>query len=212
MGRAKLAGIPKYARRVTLWSGIIGGLFALLGACCVVLVVIGLPGAWIMVAIAVVTDLLVAPSVGDGQPFFGWLAIGIGAGIALAGEVIETLAAAEGARRGGATKRGAIGAAIGGIIGALAGTILIPVPLVGSLIGAALGAVAGAVIGEVSRDGVRLRDTAKPATGAAIGKVLGTIAKIPCVVVVWLMLTVAAVHHVSGITPDGASSDVIKTP
>ena len=180
---------------MTIWSALVGSIFGLVGAACVVLVVLGLPGAWIMLAIAVATDLLLAPSVGDGQPFFGWAAIGVAAGVALAGEIVETLAAAEGARRGGASRRGAIGAAIGGIIGALAGTVLIPVPLVGSLVGAALGAVAGAMVGELSRDGVRLRDTAKPATGAAIGKVLGTIAKIPCAVVVWLVLAIAALLH-----------------
>jgi len=180
---------------VTLWSTAVGLAFALLGAVCVLLVVLGLPGAWIMLAVAVLIDLLLAPAVGDGQAFFGWPAIAVAAGVALIGEVLETLAAAEGARRGGASVRGAVGATIGGIIGAIAGTIFIPILLVGSLIGAALGAVAGAMVGELSRPGVRLRDTAKPATGAAIGKVLGSLAKIPCAVVVWLVLAISALIH-----------------
>lgn len=180
---------------MTLWSVGVGLVFALVGAGCVLLVVVGLPGAWIMLAIALLTDLLLAPRVGDGEAFFGWWAIGVGAVVALLGEALETLAAAEGARRGGASVRGAWGAVIGGLIGGLAGTVLIPIPIVGSLAGAALGALGGAVVGELTREGMRLRDTAKPATGAAIGKVLGIISKIPCAAVVWVVLTVAAFVH-----------------
>jgi len=180
---------------VTIWSASIGLGFGLVGACCVLLVVVGLPGAWIMLAIAMLTDLLLAPRVGDGAPFFGWTVIGVGAAVALLGEILETVAAAEGARRGGASARGAWGALLGGLIGGIAGTVLIPVPIVGSLAGAAIGALGGAVIGELSREGTRLRDTAKPAAGAAIGKLLGIISKIPCAVVVWVVLTVAAVMH-----------------
>jgi len=171
---------------------LVGTLFGLAGAACVFLVVIGLPGSWIMLAVAVATDLLLAPNVGSGEPFFGWTAIGASAAVAVVGEALETFAAAEGARRGGATARGAIGATIGGIIGALLGTVFIPILVVGTLAGAAGGAVFGAVIGEMSRQGVRLRDTAKPATGAAIGRVLGSLAKVPCAVVIWIVLTIAA--------------------
>lgn len=178
---------------MTWLSATVGILFALVGAACVLIVAIGLPGAWIMLGIAVLLDLLLAPSVGDGQAFFGWTAIGVGAGVALLGEVVETWAAAEGARRGGASRRGAIGALLGGLAGGIAGTVLIPIPLVGSLVGAALGALSGAVIGELTREGVTLRDTAKPATGAAIGKVLGILAKIPCAAIVWVVLSIAAV-------------------
>lgn len=177
---------------MTLWSALVGTLFGLGGAACVALVVIGLPGSWIMLAVAVATDLFLAPHVGGGGPFFGWTAIVASAVVAVVGELLETFAAAEGARRGGATARGAIGATIGGIIGAVLGTVLIPILVVGTLAGAAIGAVLGAVIGESSRQGVRLRDTAKPAAGAAIGKVLGSLAKVPCAVVVWLVLTIAA--------------------
>ena len=162
---------------MTLWSVVVGLGFSLIGAVCVLLVIVGLPGAWIMLAVAALIDLLLAPRVGDGAAFFGWWAIGAGAVVALLGEVIETLAAAEGARRGGASVRGAIGATIGGIVGAIAGTILIPILVVGSLVGAALVAVAGAVLGELTREGMRSRATAKPATGAAIGKGLGGCAK-----------------------------------
>lgn len=178
---------------MTLWSAIVGVTFAVIGGLCVILVAIGLPGAWIMLGIAVITDLLLAPSVGSGQTFFGWTAIGTCAGVAVLGEVVELWAAAEGARRGGASARGAVGALVGGLVGGIAGTLLIPIPLVGSLAGAALGALGGAVIGELTREGVTLRDTAKPATGAAIGKVLGILAKIPCAAVIWVVLSIAAI-------------------
>lgn len=193
---SRKGALPSSLAAMTLWSALVGSFFGLIGAACVVLVVIGLPGTWIMLAIATLLDLLLAPSVGDGAAFFGWKALGICAGVGVVGEILELFLAAEGARRGGASRRGAIGATIGGIIGAILGTIFLWfIPIIGSLIGAVVGAVGGAILGELSRGNVAIRDTAKPATGAAIGRVLGTLSKIPCAVVVWLVLTIAAMLH-----------------
>lgn len=173
------------------WIGVASGsTFALLGAACVLLVLVGAPGIWLMVLGAICTDVFLAPRIGDGGAIFGWIPIGIAAALAVAAEVVEVAAAADGPRRGGPTRAGAIGALIGGIGGGILGTIFL-LPVVGSLIGAAMGAVAGAVVGELSV-GRTLRQSAKPAAGAAAGRLLGTLAKLPLAAGAWLALTIAA--------------------
>src|SRR5947207_493564 len=64
--------------------------------------------------------------------------------IAATGEALELLSGAWGARKGGASRRGATGALLGGFIGAVLGTFVIAIPLVGSLLGACAGACLGA--------------------------------------------------------------------
>lgn len=169
-------------------------LFTLVGAGCLVTVVIGVPGTWIMIALALGLEFLQrlwAPE-GSDWLFSIWVfvAVVIIAGI---GEALEFVAGAYGAKKGGASRRGMLGALIGGFAGAILGTVLIPIPLVGSLIGALLGCGAGAIIGEMnnSRE-TTLKETLKPATGAVIGRVLGTLAKLPCAIAVWVILSVSA--------------------
>ena len=55
---------------------------------------------------------------------------------------ITLLSGVLGARKGGAGRRGSVGALVGGLAGAVVGTLAIPVPLLGSLIGACAGACA----------------------------------------------------------------------
>ena len=86
-----------------------------------------------------------------------------------------------------------LGALLGGIVGAIVGTFVIPIPLVGSLIGALFGCGLGAIIGELNNaKDTRLKDTIKPAAGAVVGRILGTLAKLPCAIAVWVILSVAA--------------------
>src|SRR5262245_48530518 len=63
---------------------------------------------------------------------------------AAAGEALELLSGALGARKGGAGRRGAAGALLVGFLGAVVGTFLIAVPVLGSLVGACAGACLGA--------------------------------------------------------------------
>ena len=37
----------------------------------------------------------------------------------------------------------------------------------------------------------QLKDTIKPAAGAVVGRILGALAKLPCALVVWILLSVA---------------------
>jgi len=124
---------------------------------------------------------------------FGWLAIGASAALGLLGEALEAGAGAAGTAVGGGSRRGMIGAMLGGLVGAIFFTPLIPIPVVGTLIGALLGTFLGAVIAERSHavppDAQR---TLKAASGATIGRLLGTMGKVLVAIAVWTVLCVTA--------------------
>src|SRR5204862_4430080 len=102
----------------------------LLGVCIIlglVLVPLGLPGLWVMVA---------------GIVGYGWLtdfrSIGVATiavvlGLAFLGEIIEAWLGFRFARTFGGSRRSAWGALVGGIVGAAMG---VPVPILGSVLGA----------------------------------------------------------------------------
>src|SRR5256885_8575117 len=132
----------------------------LLGACIIfglVLVLLGLPGLWVMVA---------------GVVGYGWLTdfrsvgvatIAVVLGLAFLGEIIEACLGFRFARTFGGSRRSAWGALVGGIVGAVMG---VPVPIVGSVIGAFLGSFAGAALFEYSLS--RTTGTAVRAGGGAV--------------------------------------------
>lgn len=124
-----------------------------------VLIPLGLPGLWVMVA---------------GVIGYGWLTdfrsvgvstIALVVGLAFAGELIEAWLGFRLARRYGGSARAGWGALVGGIVGALIG---VPVPVIGSVIGAFVGAFAGAALFEYTRS-----RSADVALGAGWGAVLG---------------------------------------
>lgn len=166
--------------------------FCLLGVMCVASIVVSIPGGWILLGMALIIELvdwLYLPP--DRAQTFGWWPLGISAALIVAGELVEFLAGAAGAKGGGGSKRGMVGAVIGGIVGALAFTFL--VPLIGTLIGAVLGTFIGAVIGEVSGEQSKtLRGSMKPALGATIGRLFGSMGKLMLTVIAWAILSVAA--------------------
>jgi uncharacterized protein YqgC (DUF456 family) len=170
---------------------IVGVLFTLISLVCVATVVLGLPGAWMAIGLALIIQLFDPAWLSAGaDKTFSWWVLGVCAILATIGEVLEFGAGAVGAKAGGSTKHGMWGALIGGIVGAIAG-IAIPVPIVGSLIGAVIGSFVGAIAGErfVNRE-ITLKQTLKPATGASIGRVAGTLVKVPIAGVIWLALSV----------------------
>jgi uncharacterized protein len=168
--------------------------FALLGLVCLLLLVVGLPGTWVLLAIAFLIELVdVWLLPGDTVVTFGWGLLAVCAGLAVVGEIIEAIAGAAGTRMGGGTRRGMVGAIIGGIAGAIFFTPLIPVPILGMLIGAMLGAFAGAFVGEATGPEARGRNhNLRAAFGAAVGKLGGTIAKLAIGIVMWGLLVRAA--------------------
>lgn len=135
----------------------------LLVVCCLVglvLVLLGLPGLWVMVL---------------GVIGYGWLTgfhsvgvatIAIVVGLALMGEVVEWWLGFWFAERYGGSRRAGWGALLGGIVGAVVG---VPVPVIGSVIGAFVGSFIGAAAFEYTRQlsaGVAMR----AGWGAVLGR------------------------------------------
>ncbi len=172
---------------------LVAAIFCVLGFGCLVLVVIQLPGTWVMLALAGIIEYCDHFYLADDNPqTFAWWVLGVCVGLAIAGEVLETLASAAGAKRGGATRRGMIGSIIGGIAGALVLTFFIPIPILGSLIGAVIGTFLGAVIGELTSAEREQSGTLKPAIGATIGRLLGTTSKLALAIAMWIVLSISA--------------------
>lgn len=167
-------------------------LFALLAGICGISIIFGLPGIWFMIVLAVVNELADGWLLGSPGGWFAWSAIGVATIIALGAEAVEFLAGAAGAKAGGASKWGMIGALIGGITGAVVGTVFVPIPVIGTIGGAMLGAALGAICGELSGGRRSFKDAIVPAAGAAGGRLIGTLAKLPFAVAAWLVLVVGA--------------------
>jgi hypothetical protein len=167
--------------------------FTILALACIFALIIGLPGTWIMLGLAVVIELVdrwYLPV--DDQTTFGWWVLLVCVAMAGIGEILEFFAGLLGAKKAGSSKRGMIGSLIGGIVGAVMGTAL-PAPLIGTIIGTLIGTFLGALIGEATgNDAKELRDSVKPATGALIGRVLGTLSKLPIAMVILVILVVRA--------------------
>src|SRR2546422_2162960 len=142
-----------------------------LGICTIlglVLIPLGLPGLWVMVA---------------GVAGYGWLTgfrsvgvatIAVVLGLAFVGEIIEAWLGFRFARTFGGSRRSAWGALVGGIVGAVMG---VPVPIVGSGIGAVLRSFARAALFEYSLS--RTPDTAvRAGRGAVVGPATAAAPKI----------------------------------
>jgi uncharacterized protein len=148
----------------------------IIGVC---LIPLGLPGLWLIVVAAPVFNWL------TGTRRIG-LATMIGVGLlAVAAEVLDLVLAAGAARKYGGTQRAAWGAAIGGLAGALIG---VPIPVEGSVVGALTGVFLGALVAEASR-GTGAKGAVRVATGAVIGRVVASVAKvgIACVMAGWVL-------------------------
>jgi uncharacterized protein YqgC (DUF456 family) len=143
-----------------------------------ILIALGLPGLWVMIASAVVYNILI------GETAIGWftlICVGILAAIA---EVIEWTLSGKYARKYGGSRRAAWGAVIGGTLGAILG---FPVPIIGPLIGAFAGSFAGALFGELSSGATR-KESTRVAWGALVGRVAATAMKmaIGCAIAAWI--------------------------
>lgn len=154
------------------------GILVLVLIASLVLIALGLPGLWIMIASAVVYNLTTHTTA------IGWFTlIGITA-LALIAEFIEFTLASKYARKYGGSRRAGWGAMIGGIAGTFMG---VPVPIVGPMIGAFAGSFIGALVGELTIGSSGGAST-RVATGALIGRVFATAIKmgVGCTIAVWL--------------------------
>ena len=85
-----------------------------------ILIVLGLPGLWVMVATAVTYNVVV-----PGDPI-GWFSLVAVTVLALVAELLEFSLSGKYARKYGGSRRAGWGAIIGGIVGAMVG---FPVPI-----------------------------------------------------------------------------------
>jgi hypothetical protein len=168
--------------------------FSIIALACLGLIPIGLPGLWLMIVLAFGAQWLDAvPFTNAASIHFGWTLLGICLAIATVAEITESVAGAAGAKAGGATRRGMVGAFVGGIVGAIFATPLIPIPIVGTIVGGLVGSFAGAWIGEAQAEHQRHpEEKMRAALGAAAGKLAGTFGKLAAGVVVWLLLVYGA--------------------
>lgn len=149
------------------------------------LTLVGLPGNWLMIATAAAAAWWLDPPM-----FAGWVFVLV-VGLAALGELVELLAGAVGSKRSGGTRWGSVGALLGGVLGAVAGTLFIPLPVLGTILGAAIGAFAGAAALELA-SGRSPADSVRAGRGAAVGHVLGNLAKFSLGCAIWLTLALAA--------------------
>jgi uncharacterized protein len=147
-----------------------------------ILIVLGLPGLWIMVATAVTYNLVV-----PGEPI-GWVSLVAVGVLALVAELLEFSLAGTYARKYGGSRRAGWGAIIGGIVGAMVG---VPVPIVGPVIGAFIGTFVGAAIAELS-GGSSAGAATRVAKGAFIGRVVSTALKIAIGFTIGIWIFIAA--------------------
>jgi uncharacterized protein YqgC (DUF456 family) len=145
------------------------------------LIPLGLPGTWVMIAAAMGYGYLAGEGIG-----FPTLLLAFG--LAIVGEVIEFTLAARYTRKYGGSRRAGWGAIVGGIIGAIVG---VPVPIVGSVIGAFAGAFLGALVAERTRGGTT-GDATRVATGALIGRATAVAAKSAIGVAIAALILVSA--------------------
>jgi uncharacterized protein YqgC (DUF456 family) len=148
-----------------------------------ILIVLGMPGLWIMVASAVTYNLIV-----KGDPI-GWFTLVAVAVLALVAELLDFVMTGRYARKYGGSRRAGWGAIIGSIVGAMVG---FPVPIVGPIIGAFVGSFLGALVAEFT-GGSTAGASTRVATGALIGRVVSTALKIGIgfTVVIWIFIAAA---------------------
>lgn len=139
------------------------------------LAVLQLPGTWVILISAVGYDW-----------YYGWERIGwqwlVGLGLlAVAAEVVDSLAAIVAARRAGASRRAALGALVGGFAGML--LLSVPVPVIGTVIGGLVGCFVGALGAELTKRN-DLAAGARVGLFATIGRVIGLAAKTSAALVI----------------------------
>lgn len=141
---------------------------------------VSLPGNWGNVgAAALFAAFVEPPDEGEG---IGWTTVGVLIGIAVVGEVIESVAGAAGTAKQGGSRRSMGLSIVGAVLGSIAGVALgLPVPVLGppiaAILGGALGSFAGAVAGEYWK-GRNLEHQWTIGRAAFFGRILGTVGKL----------------------------------
>jgi len=111
--------------------------------------------------------------------------------LALLGEFLELTSGMRGAKKRGGNWVTSLGVVAGAVLGAIVGTLLIPIPLIGSLVGVCGGACLGAWGVELAK-GREHSHAWRVGVGAGVGQLVGTVSKLGCGVVIWVVVAVAA--------------------
>jgi uncharacterized protein len=149
------------------------------------LVLVGLPGNWLMIISAGLLDWWTG-----GTMFSRWTLL-FAVALAVLGELAEFAAGLVGARRAGGSRAGAGGALLGGLVGGIVGTFAIPIPVLGSILGACGGAFAGAMGMELAI-GRGVDASIRSGLGAGQGRFFGTVSKLVIGVAIWVLLAAGA--------------------
>jgi uncharacterized protein YqgC (DUF456 family) len=167
------------------WAEIAGvGVILLASLAGIVLTVLTLPGTWVPIVAGAIVKIWMP----DLVPWWVLIAAVV---VATLAEVIEFVACALGASRGGATRRGVWGAVLGSFFGALVGSVVPPFPL-----GTILGGVIGAALGTLAGDRSCARgwgESGRAAAGAAVGRAVATLTKTALAGVIAAGMSIAAV-------------------
>jgi uncharacterized protein YqgC (DUF456 family) len=150
------------------------------------MIIFTLPGNWLMI----ITTGLFAWWQWDNSIFSVYTLVAI-AILATIGEIIEFFGGAGGARKAGASKRGALGAIFGAIAGAIIGTFWIPVPIFGTLIGTCCGAGVGTYALELMLV-KKIDHSIRSGVGAGVGVFIGTTAKFIIGIIIWSIIAITA--------------------
>jgi len=153
-----------------LISGLIG----------LVLVILTMPGLWLISTMAAVYALF--------THHLGLKALAALVVLSLIAEVLELTLMGREARRAGGRRGTGVGACVGGVFGSVLGS-LIPIPIVGTIFGLCLGCFIGAAAVEWL-GGSRTRKSIEVGIGAAKGRAYGVASKliIGCAMILLIMI------------------------
>jgi uncharacterized protein len=144
-------------------AGLIAIVLVQLLALC--MIPLGLPGTWLQVlTVGIVTWQMDRPLLG----------FAIAVGLAVVGEIVETLSGQWGTRRFGGSRKAAWGALLGGFAGLFVGT---PIPIIGSLVMSFVGTFVGAIAGEMWEHG-GVAPELRVGMGALVGRAAGVALKL----------------------------------
>ncbi len=179
-----------------MWEILGSAAITLFSVAMIMFTVVGLPGAWAMVAMAAAMTFYLSDShVYSMLPSTFWVILAV----ALLGELLEFVAGAAGVSKLGGSRRSAVLAICGSIIGAIAGLFVgTPVPVIGSVVVALLlggaGAFGGAVLGE-RWVGKNWDEAVEIGKAAFWGRLLGTAGKVVCSATIMAVMIGAAWLH-----------------